>query len=80
MLAVRGLGLVALNGSLRWWVLADGIRRYRVFLLDPDSAAARLRAGGVGEAAASSTGGIRLVVERLMQATQRPDCDLAVYL
>lgn len=80
VLAVRGLGLVALNYSLLWSAIATGRVRCRVFLLDPDGAAARLRAGEIGEAPAAFTGGIRLAIERLGQAAARPGCDLAVYL
>jgi len=80
VLAVRGLGLVALNDSLLWPALADGKRRCRVFLLDPDSAAARLRAGEIGEAPGSFTSGIRLAIERLGQAASRPGGEVGVYL
>jgi len=46
VLAVRGLGLRALNDSLLWPALSQSARRVRVFLLDPDCPAAGLRAGG----------------------------------
>ena len=80
VLAVRGLGLVALTDSLLWPVLAEGQRHGRVFLLDPDCHAARLRAGEIGEPPASFASGIRLAIERLAELAGRPGTDLAVYV
>jgi transcriptional regulator with XRE-family HTH domain len=79
VLAVRGLGLVALNDSLLRTALSCGPRRGRVFLLDPDSASARLRAGEIGETPGSFISGIHLAIERLRELATRPGIDLAVY-
>jgi hypothetical protein len=78
--AVRGLGLLALNDSLLWPALSQSARRARVFLLDPDCPAARLRAGEIGEAPAAFASGIRLAVERLRQRAAQPGACLALYL
>jgi transcriptional regulator with XRE-family HTH domain len=80
VLAVRGLGLVALNDSLLWPVLAEGQRHGRVFLLDPDCHAARQRAGEIGEPPASFASGIRLATGRLAELAGRPGMDLAVHV
>ncbi len=80
VLAVRGLGLLALNDSLLWSALASGSRQVRVLLLDPDCAAARLRGGEIGEAAGAFTGGIRLAIERLGQIADEPGADVSVYV
>lgn len=78
VLAVRGLGLVALNDAL----LRDGLTRpqpprARVLLLDPDSPALAARAAEIGESAESLAGGIRLAEARLRELA--PGRDLAVY-
>jgi hypothetical protein len=52
----------------------------RVFLLDPGCAAARLRAGEIGETPGAFSSGIQLAVERLRQLALRPGVDLALYL
>lgn len=80
VLAVRGLGLIALNDSLLRQAFIRGPRKGRVYLLDPDSGAARLRAGEIGESPASFTSGIRLAVERLRELAGDPGTELAVYL
>ncbi|MFJ2953736.1 helix-turn-helix domain-containing protein [Streptomyces sp. NPDC087270] len=78
VLAVRGLGLLALNDSL----LRPGLARrepprVRVLLLDPDAPAVAGRAAEIGESAESLAGGIRLAEARLRElATGR---QLAVY-
>jgi transcriptional regulator with XRE-family HTH domain len=79
VLAVRGLGLLALNDSLLWPALSSGSCRSRVFLLDPDCHAARLRAGEIGETPAAFTSGIRLAIERLRELAGQPGADLALY-
>jgi hypothetical protein len=78
VLAVRGLGLVALNDAL----LRDGLTRppsprSRVLLLDPDSPALAARAAEIGESAESLAGGVRLAEARLRELA--PGRDLAVY-
>ncbi|HEV2371854.1 MAG TPA: helix-turn-helix transcriptional regulator [Streptosporangiaceae bacterium] len=80
VLAVRGLGLLALNDSLLWPALSSGPRRARVFLLDPDCHAAGLRAGEIGETPAAFTSGIRLAIERLQGLAAEPGRDLALYV
>lgn len=80
VLAVRGLGLLALNDSLLWPALSEGRCKARVFLLDPDCAAARSRAGEIGEAPAVFSSGIRLAVERLRELAAQPGAGLVLYL
>lgn len=81
VLAVRGLGLPALNDSLLREVLtrpADDVRPcLRVALLHPDSPAIAVRAGEIGETSESLAAGIRLTESRLrgLGAT----CDVEVY-
>jgi hypothetical protein len=71
VLAVRGLGLLGLNHSLLLGAIADGSRdapmRLRVLLLDPDCAAARQRAGEIGESPESLSSGIRFTIARLRE-------------
>ena len=61
VLAVRALGLIALNDSLLRGPLAarDTAVDVRVLLLDPDSPAAAIRAGEIGESPGSFGAGIR---------------------
>jgi len=80
VLAVRGLGLVALNDSLLRPALSSAPRRGRVFLLDPHCASARLRAGEIGENPGSFINGIHMAIERLRELTGQPGIDLAVYV
>jgi transcriptional regulator with XRE-family HTH domain len=69
VLAVRGLGLLSLNHSLLLGAITDGSRdaplRLRVLVLDPDCAAARQRAGEIGESPESLSSGIRFTIARL---------------
>ncbi|MFE4356686.1 helix-turn-helix domain-containing protein [Kitasatospora sp. NPDC056800] len=70
VLAVRGLGLLALRDSLlRQHLRRDGgpAPRLRVLLLDPESPAAECRAAEIGESTASLAGGIRLAEARLRE-------------
>ncbi|WP_405484850.1 helix-turn-helix domain-containing protein [Nocardia sp. NBC_00511] len=69
VLAVRGLGILGLNGSLLREVLAPDAQ-LRVLLLAPDSDAARARAEEIGESAESFSVGIRLSVARIKELTQ----------
>lgn len=80
VLAVRALGLMALNDSLLRPAFAGGPRKGKIFLLDPDCAAARMRAAEVGETATSFTDGIRLSLRRLAELAGQPGLDLAVYV
>jgi transcriptional regulator with XRE-family HTH domain len=80
VLAVRGLGLVALNDSLLWPALTAGSGRSRVYLLDPECAAARARAGEIGEPPAAFASGIRLSIERLRELAGQACGHMAVYL
>lgn len=80
VLAVRGLGLVALNDSLLRQAFTRGPRQGRIFLLDPDCIAARLRAGEIGESPASFSGGIRLAIARLAELASEPGTDLSVHV
>lgn len=68
VLAVRGLGLVALNDALLRPSLTrpDG-PRVRVLLLDPEAPALALRAAEIGESAESLAGGVRLAEARLRE-------------
>jgi hypothetical protein len=51
-----------------------------VFLLDPDCASARVRAGEIGETPGSFISGIHLAIERLRELASQPGIDLAVYI
>ncbi|MDH6709732.1 transcriptional regulator with XRE-family HTH domain [Kitasatospora sp. MAA19] len=73
VLAVRGLGLLALRESLlRQHLDRDGDQapRLRVLLLDPDSPAAARRATEIGESAESLASGIRLAEARLRELAE----------
>ncbi|MFI8080224.1 helix-turn-helix domain-containing protein [Kitasatospora sp. NPDC086009] len=70
ILAVRGLGLLALRDSLlRPHLDRDGDEplRLRVLLLDPDSPALIRRAAEIGESPESLSGGVRLAEARLRE-------------
>lgn len=78
VLAVRGLGLVALNDALlRGGLTRAQPPRSRVLLLDPDSPALAARAAEIGESAESLAGGVRLAEARLREVAAGRD--LAVY-
>jgi hypothetical protein len=78
VLAVRGLGLVALNDALLRTSLArPGGPRVRVLLLDPDAPALALRAAEIGESAESLAGGVRLAEARLREVA--PGRHIEVY-
>lgn len=78
VLAVRGLGLVALNDALlRGALTRPQPPRARVLLLHPDAPATAARAEEIGESAESLGGGIRLSEARLREIA--PGRDLAVY-
>jgi hypothetical protein len=65
-LAVRGLGLVALNDALlRGSLTRPEGPRARVLLLHPDSPALAARAAEIGESPESLAGGVRLAEARL---------------
>jgi transcriptional regulator with XRE-family HTH domain len=68
VLAVRGLGLLALNDSLlRGGLTRREPPRVRVLLLDPDAPAVAVRAAEIGESSESLAGGIRLAEARLRE-------------
>src|SRR5262245_18803900 len=76
---LRGLGLIALNGSLlRPAVVAARQVRLRVLLLDPDTEAAKRRADEIGEPLEVFTAGSHLVQARLRELDQRPGVDLEI--
>ena len=74
LLAVRALGLIALNGSLLRGSLTEREQpvQVRVLLLDPEPASAAVRAAEIGESADSFAAGIRLSVARLMEFADDP--------
>jgi len=84
LLAVRALGLVAMNDSL----LRGPLRRrrtpvrMRVLLLNPDAPSAVLRAAEIGESLDSFAAGIRLSLARLAEFADHPFVSLqtAVYI
>lgn len=83
ILAVRVLGLVALNDSvLRGPLTArETAVNVRVLLLDPDAPAAAIRAAEIGESAESFAAGIRLSLARLAEFRDHPQVTMqtAVY-
>jgi transcriptional regulator with XRE-family HTH domain len=83
ILAVRILGLLALNDSLlRGPLIArESPVAVRVLLLDPDGPAAAIRAAEIGESAESFAAGIRLSLARLAEFRGHPHVSLqtAVY-
>ena len=74
VLAVRALGLIALNDSLMRGPLAarGSAVDVRVLLLDPDSPAAAIRAAEIGESPGSFGAGIRLALARLAEFADHP--------
>ena len=80
VLAVRGLGLVALKDSLLRGSVADREAVcLRVLLLDPSSPAVAERAYEIGESTDSLASGIRHAETRLHQLAQLPGLDVQVY-
>jgi predicted XRE-type DNA-binding protein len=82
VLAVRGLGLLALNDSLLRALLSAHRREplaLRVALLAPDGPAARQRADEVSEDPDAFATGIRLAEQRLAELAELPVLDVAVY-
>lgn len=81
VLAVRGLGLLALNDGLLRVALTRPVDedrpRLRVALLHPDSPAIATRAAEIGESPDSLADGIRLTEARLRQLADT--CDVQVY-
>lgn len=78
LLAVRGLGLLALNDSLLRPVIdrADHSIRLRALLLNPDSEAARTRAAEVGESPETFIAGLRLATARI---AEMPGAEVYLY-
>ncbi|MFE3873139.1 helix-turn-helix domain-containing protein [Kitasatospora sp. NPDC059146] len=82
ILAVRGLGLLALRDSLlRQHMDRDGdtAPRLRVLLLDPNSPAAEWRAAEIGESTESLAGGIRLAEARLRELAKHRQVEVYRY-
>jgi transcriptional regulator with XRE-family HTH domain len=83
VLAVRVLGLLALNDSLLRGPLTarQSPVQVRVLLLDPDAPAAAVRAAEIGESAESFSAGIRLSLARLAEFGDHPHVTMqtAVY-
>jgi hypothetical protein len=82
ILAVRVLGLVALNDSLLRGPLSTRKTpvRARVLLLDPGAPAAAVRAGEIAESVESFVAGIRLSLARLAELDGHPFLSLEVRL
>lgn len=82
ILAVRGLGIIGLKDSLLRPVVGGTTppRTVRALLLDPDSPAARRRAGEINESCDSFARGVRLAVARLRELAERSDTTVEVYL
>src|SRR5579872_3098378 len=74
LLAVRALGLVALNDSLLRGPLMSRQTpiAVRVLILDPAAPAAAIRAAEIGESRESFTAGIRLALARLAEFSGHP--------
>lgn len=72
VLAVRALGLIALNDSLMRGPLTrrDTPVRVRVLLSDPDAPVTASRAAEIGESAAAFAAGIRLALARLAELAE----------
>lgn len=82
VLAVRGLGLLALSDSLlRPHLDRDGdpAPRLRVLMLDPDSPALARRAAEIGESTESLAGGVRLAEARLRELATVGDVEVYRY-
>ncbi|NKY27985.1 hypothetical protein [Nocardia gamkensis] len=80
LLAVRGLGLLALNDSLLRGALMQRTNRVsvRALLLDPDSHATGLRAAEIGESRQSFAAGIELALARTSEFRDHPFVELRV--
>lgn len=83
ILAVRALGLVALNDSLLRGPLTTRATpvQLRVLLLNPESPAIAVRAAEIGESAQALASGIRLALGRVAELDDHPliSVDTAVY-
>jgi hypothetical protein len=80
LLAVRGLGLLALNESLLRGTLlqrTDSVA-VRALLLDPDSEATNIRAAEIGESRQSFAAGIKLALARVSEFDEHPFVELQV--
>ncbi|WP_159923398.1 MULTISPECIES: XRE family transcriptional regulator [Nocardia] len=80
LLAVRGLGLLALNDSLLRGALMQRAERVRVraLLLDPDSEATSIRAAEIGESRECFAAGIELALARTSEFRDHPFIELQV--
>jgi transcriptional regulator with XRE-family HTH domain len=83
VLAVRALGLVALNDSLLYGPLSlrTEAARMRVLLLDPEAPSTAIRAAEIGESRESFAAGIQLSLTRLAEFAGHPfiRLEIAVY-
>lgn len=81
VLAVRGLGLLALNDSLLRPALDDrtGAVRLRVLMSRPGTPAARRRANEIGEAPEAFDAGLQLATTRLREIAAAGPIELEVY-
>jgi transcriptional regulator with XRE-family HTH domain len=80
VLAVRGLGLVALKDSLLRGSVSDrDAMCLRVLLLHPDSVAVAERAHEIGESTESLASGIRHAEGRLRELARVPGLDVQAY-
>jgi hypothetical protein len=80
LLAVRGLGLFALNDSLlRPTIEATSDLRLRVLLSAPGTAEAAQRADEIGETSATFTAGLELALARLAEIAELPGVTAEVY-
>jgi hypothetical protein len=82
VMAVRALGIMALNDSLLRQAMTSGRRlQVRVLLLDPECPSARRRADEIGESLEAFAAGIQLSLTRLREcAAENPGLDLRVWL
>ncbi|MBF6296162.1 XRE family transcriptional regulator [Nocardia amamiensis] len=80
LLAVRGLGLLALNDSLLRAALLQRTNSVgvRALLLDPDSEATGIRAAEIGESREPFAAGINLALARTSEFHDHPIIDLQV--
>jgi transcriptional regulator with XRE-family HTH domain len=80
VLAVRALGVIALNDSLlRGSLAGERAVSVRVLLLDPESLAATRRAGEIGESAESFGNGIRMSLSRLRELSESVRLEVHLY-
>jgi transcriptional regulator with XRE-family HTH domain len=81
VLAVRALGIIGMKDSLLRSAFNDAGRpvSVRVLLLDPDSDAATVRAGEIGESSDGFTAGIRMSIAQLRELSNVADVQVWLY-